>query len=1010
MAGFSLKDCPAYDEWQFFQTEELRRQLTNSLEKLSSHYAEVNEYETAIRHARRWLALDPLHEPAHQQLMTIYEASNQRAAALRQYETCRQVLTEELGVEPSEETRTLFERIRTTSLISLPDSPPKSNLPVQSTPFIGREQELAEIQSKLKQADCHLLTLLGPGGTGKTRLAIEAAEALLEDFKHGVYFVNLAPIEAANHLPSTIAGALKFSFSEGGTPQEQLIDFLQNKEMLLILDNFEHLLSGVGLVNAIRHAAPGIKILATSRTRLMVTGEHIFTVMGMAYPESPVPLKTASRQYSAVMLFESEAGRVLGDFKLDEGNLPAVIQICFLLEGMPLGIVLAANWVRMLSLDEIATEIAQDLAFLETELRDLPHRQRSLLSVFNHSFRLLSESERAILGALSVFRGGFSREAAQKIAASSLGDLMGLIDKSILHRTFKGRLEIHELLRQFAAEKLEMNPEIEAVIRSKHSDFYCQALAVWERGLQGPRQAAAIHEIAVEIDNIRAAWAWALDNGRLKKLFNALNGLCTFLYKDRQRLELVEICQVLMDRLDSIEVSEKPKGSSLNDEGTDQIDLLKLRVRTLAWGGFSNGGLGNMVISIKLLQKCLSTLERRELAEQDTRFEKGIAYLSLPFTMENVRADEAKQLAEEAVQLFKSLDEPWWVGFALSLLGFHVASIDERIKINEESLAVKRKLGDLRGVAHSLRVIARETALQGQFKKAEALAYEALEIWMELGDREDIAAMYGVLGTILVWQGRFSEARSVEGKILADNIDLGYTQSRVAGFYAVSSLPDLFLGHYDVVREQAKHTLKLLNEVRRLTVTEWTAIVIDILGRIALAEGSFVEAEARFQECTPRYQARFSPNQLDQALAGLGYATRGMNQPTQARNYFYKVLTLSIEDNQFITLIHALPGIALLFADDGEVERAVELYALASTQGIVANSKWFDDIAGDEIAAASAKLPAEVVEAAKARGRARDLWETAEELLEELRERGWNSAELEPGPHQPEQQEESSTR
>jgi len=269
MTGFNLKDCPGYDEWQFFQAEELKRQLTNALVKLSSHYAGVLEYETAISHARRWLSLDPLHEPAHRHLMVLYEGSGQRAAALRQYETCHQVLREELGVEPSEGTRTLFERIRATTQISLPDSHPKSNLPIQSTPFIGRDNELAEIRAKLKEKDCRLLTLLGPGGSGKTRLAIEATEALLVEFKHGVFFVNLAPLQEAEIIPSTIAGTLKCSFSKGGTPEEQLIDYLQNKEMLLILDNFEHLLSGVGLVNAIMHVAPGIKILATSRARLM---------------------------------------------------------------------------------------------------------------------------------------------------------------------------------------------------------------------------------------------------------------------------------------------------------------------------------------------------------------------------------------------------------------------------------------------------------------------------------------------------------------------------------------------------------------------------------------------------------------------------------------------------------------------------------------------------------------------------------------------------------------------
>ena len=229
MAGFSLKDCREYDEWQFFQTEKLRGQLTNALVRLSAHYANALEYETAIGHARRWLALDPLQEAAHRQLMSLFSQSGQRAAALRQYENCRQVLSDELGVEPSEETKELYQKIQASMLVSAAALRPKSNLPAQSTPFIGRVNELAEIRAKLKQDDCRLLTLLGPGGSGKTRLAIEAAGAIIGGLQTRCFLRQPGALEDASRIPTTIAGALNFSFYEEGTPEEQLLDYLGNK-------------------------------------------------------------------------------------------------------------------------------------------------------------------------------------------------------------------------------------------------------------------------------------------------------------------------------------------------------------------------------------------------------------------------------------------------------------------------------------------------------------------------------------------------------------------------------------------------------------------------------------------------------------------------------------------------------------------------------------------------------------------------------------------------------------
>jgi DNA-binding SARP family transcriptional activator len=429
LAGFNLPDSTAFDEWQFFQAEELRHGLSWALQWLIHWHVSKSEYGRGIEYARRYLALDPLHEPAHRQLMQLFAWDGQHAAALRQYKECVRLLKEELSLEPDPETTAMYEAIRTkqfhvpeTMLVvqdassdasedasALEPQPaqafetasyrvrPSARLPVQLTGFVGREVELAEVCRLLEtEANCRLLTLIGPGGMGKTRLALEAARRLQSAFPDGVYFVPLAPLSRAEEVLPAIIQALDLIIYGNADLKTQLLKYLEDKHLLLTLDNFEHLIKDAELLGEILSSSAQVKLLVTSRERLNLQPEWLFEVSGMNIPteeEVPALAQADLDKFSATGLFLQRARQAQTKFNLIDADIPELVRVCRLVGGMPLGLELAAAWVRHMPLADIAARIAADLDFLSTQLRDVPERHRSLRAVFSQTWAQLEVQE-----------------------------------------------------------------------------------------------------------------------------------------------------------------------------------------------------------------------------------------------------------------------------------------------------------------------------------------------------------------------------------------------------------------------------------------------------------------------------------------------------------------------------------------------------------------------------------------------------------------------------------------
>ena len=569
LEGFYVKNVLEFEEWALGQREYLRELMLQALRRLTEQSARLEaDPATALEYCRRWLGLEPWQEAAHRQMMLLLARSGRRDAALAQYETCRQILAEELDVAPTPETTMLYERLKATG------KPLPHNLP-PSTIFVGREPALSHLRTQLSQPDCRLLTLVGPGGIGKTRLAIEVARRCLTpsfganevNFADGVYFVNLAPVNAGetttgglsearqvtNLILVTVAAALEFFFQGAADLKTQVFGHLRRKEMLLVLDNFEHLVEGVGLLVELLNAAPGVRLLVTSRERLNLREEWVWEVGGLAYPGEDwtasltgVEMGDARQAsisnlqtYDAVALFCLQAQRIRGDFSLSESEAPYVLRLCQLVEGAPLALELAASWLRVLSCAEVVAGVERSLDFLSSSLRNVPDRHRSMRAVFQQSWQMLSKPEQAAFGRLSLFKGGFQREAARAVARAGLPILVNLVDKSLLRLAPSGRYQVHELLRQFAAEKLlvqadpvetpdRRQPESALVTWQRYSTYYLSLVSQREASLRGSTPQPALSELRADLDNIRQAWQWAVVAAQIEEIEGALGGLARF--------------------------------------------------------------------------------------------------------------------------------------------------------------------------------------------------------------------------------------------------------------------------------------------------------------------------------------------------------------------------------------------------------------------------------------------------------------------------------------------------
>ncbi|CAG0953368.1 Putative HTH-type transcriptional regulator [Anaerolineales bacterium] len=634
----------------------------------------------------------------------------------------------------------------------LKESTPKhsrSEIPIPPTPLVGREVELAEIARLLHDPQCRLLTLRGAGGIGKTRLALEAARRLQGDMPQGAYFVSLVGISAPEFIVPTIADALGFGMSGSIVQMSQLLNYLKEKQTLIVLDNFEHLLDGAELLSEILQHAPGIKLLVTSRELLHLQAEWMLEVHGLFVPQNAWINELEAS--SSAMLFLQRAQQARVGFTLTDVERSALLRICQLVQGMPLAIELAAAWVRTLSCRQIADEIEQGLGFLAATARDVPERHRSITAVFDQSWKLLATEEQRVLRQLSIFRGSFTRRAAKRVAGASLPLLSALVDKSLVQYNdiYGGRFELHELIRQYAAVRLEEAVAEEQATRERHSRYYLTLLVEQEPALRSRQQKETLSRLIADIDNLRMAWDFAI-SGEVVDLLRQAAGPLYYFYELLQYFREAEssykrAADMLRTRLANCKEQKDPELEvALGD--------------MLNYQAFFNLRPGNNREALALFQTSMELLSplHETYALTFALVHAGVVH----WAMGNF--DEASLALSKSLSMSSTLTHhPWLRAFAVGFLGavtHDMGGYADGYRLLSEAMTICRDMEDPYFILLIGSYFTRSAQAQGHIDEAHKVLREGLQIARENGNRWSIGLALERLGTFMQTAGNNNEA------------------------------------------------------------------------------------------------------------------------------------------------------------------------------------------------------------------------------------------------------------
>jgi predicted ATPase/DNA-binding SARP family transcriptional activator len=771
--GDLLPSC--YDDWILPERERLRQAFTGALQGLMLLLERAGQPREAIPYAERLLRHDPLREETYRALMRLHAECGDRAGVVRVYHTCTSVLERELGVEPSTATREAYEYLLKVDIQARPVLPPQpatTNLPVQLTSFVGRQAEMAEVRGLLQTS--RLLTLSGPGGTGKTRLALEVATTLLDEYLHGVWLVELAPLADPALVTQTIAATLGVREQPRRTIQDVLIDYLRTKTMLLILDNCEHLIETCAqMADTMLRAAPGLKIVASSRESLGIAGETSYRVPSLPLPDVQAPSLDALSHNDCVRLFVDRALAAYPRFRLKEKNALAIADICRRLDGIPLALELAAARVAVFSPEEIALRLDDRFRLLTSGSRTALERHQTLRALIDWSYDLLSDEERRVFRQLSVFAGGWTFEAAEAICSELdvLKQLTLLVNKSLVmvdEHAEGRRYRLPETIRQYARDTLFEAGEAEQ-IRDRHVAFFIRLAEAAEPKLRGAEQLAWLDRVETEHDNMRTALVWSLESGKSEGTLRLAGALAYFW---ELRGYWSEGPKWLNDALALSEREQSGRAAAGEISNPSRVEMAQ-RAKVL----YGAGRIRFLSLFDPHTSRMIVEESLRLWCELGDTWWRAVALEHLGFMLMVEEIQTARARLEEGVSLARQVEDRWPLAMCLLRLAGSMRTDNAATRrIREEGVAVARSVGDKSVLSQGLIGLVTDHLLDGTFPAAAPVAEEALAEARAIGSATHVMLSLIQLVIITCFQGDRAMAKGYCLQVLAFARETGSPQ------------------------------------------------------------------------------------------------------------------------------------------------------------------------------------------------------------------------------------------
>ena len=826
------------------------------------------------------------------------------------------------------------------------------SLPTQAAIFIGRENELEKLSELLVNPEVRLVTIAGFGGIGKTRLATAAAQHIVQThpalFPNGAVWVPLGGVASVDDIPAALARALQIPLAGRVDPLREVSNYLQDKQILIVLDNFEHLLDGALILNQVLETAPGVKLLMTSREPLRLVSEWRLDLEGLRYPkEQPADLGETSFEnagdYEAVQLFVRNAQQVKRDFELTAENAPYVIRICQIVAGAPLAIHLAAMWLRVMSPEQVVAELSRNLDLLTSSLRDIPERQRSIRAIFDSTWNMLSPDEQKAFLAISVFNGGFTEAAAAQIANITPYLLTGMVDRGLVQYSNKGRYEIHELTRQFAEEK-RIAAGLGAEIEQRHSDYYLNLIAQQETELQRETAAEALHHFLLEIANIRQAWRRAVLHNRLDLIESTLPALAAFyefsgLFKEGERVF-------------------QQAAQQLADQGLDEITtplLLQLQMKyhyfLLCLGITHNieasleqvykqtqASQNELLFAEALSLHGLSAYYLNKTGPAAADFQQAIAlyqahdrprelasmlnYLG-EVRSRDMKAEEAQSYHQRALEIGKQLDSTRVQALSLSHLGvteFYRDDYHQALTHWEQAVSLFEILQDQRGLGRTLNNLGYVRNYLGDHEQALRDAKRAIPLLHQIGIYIDEANAYDTMGENYLALGLFIQAKECFQNALgfAQQIEL---LAMERAYYQINlAIANIELGHYAEAEDLLHQIFDLLEGTNNQKVI---ARVYVALGKLYSHTGQHAQALENYDRAIDRFHKAGESKEIAPFLVEKGFIFLARGEIQQGYEFAAEGLRIAEEIHRLPVILRARLLIALLDHAGGRAQAAI---------------------------------------------------------------------------------------